>query len=72
MLEEAASVLQLASVETDHMAALSLDALLRSWGRGVIRRRFHELSMQVHPDKCRLPHADQARPCSHSICQHNR
>ena len=59
MLEAAASVLQLASAEADNMVALSLDELLRSWGRGLIRKRFHELSMQVHPDKCSLPGADQ-------------
>ena len=61
MLEAAAGVLQLGSAEADNMAALGLDALLRTWGRGAIRRRFHELSMQVHPDKCSLPDADQAR-----------
>ena len=62
VLEAAASVLQLASAEAENMAALSFDDLLQSWGRGTIRKRFHELSMQVHPDKCSLPNADQARP----------
>ena len=59
MLEAAAGVLQLASAEADNMAALTIDELLQSWGRGTIRKRFHELSMQVHPDKCSLPMADQ-------------
>ena len=59
MLEAAAGVLQLASAEADNMAALTIDELLQSWGRGTIRKRFHELSMQVHPDKCSLPKADQ-------------
>ena len=59
MLEAAAGVLQLADAEADNMEALTIDELLQSWGRGTIRKRFHELSMQVHPDKCSLPKADQ-------------
>ena len=51
------------------MAALTIDELLQSWGRGTIRKRFHELSMQVHPDKCSLPKADQVHisPVSRSF-----
>ena len=60
VLESAASVLQLASIDANNMAALGFDELLQCWGRGAIRKRFHELSMQVHPDKCNLPQADQA------------
>ena len=60
VLESAASVLQLASVGANNMAALGFDELLQGWGRGAVRKRFHELSMQVHPDKCNLPQADQA------------
>lgn len=69
VLEAAASVLQLGSAEAHNMAALSFDDLLQSWGRSIIRRRFHELSMQVHPDKCSLPHADQARISSRALQQ---
>lgn len=54
-------MLQLVSAEADDMAPMSFDELLASWGRGAIRRRFHELSMQAHPDKCSLPQADQVR-----------
>ena len=73
-------MLQLASVDAHNMAALGFDELLQGWGRGAVRRRFHELSMQVHPDKCRLPQADQAGaallatppeallPCNHARC----
>ena len=64
-------MLQLASAEAENMAALSFDDLLRSWGRGAIRRRFHELSMQVHPDKCSLPDADQARAFQPIRCCHS-
>lgn len=60
VLESAASVLQLASVGANNMAALGFDELLQGWGRRAIRKRFHELTMQVHPDKCSLPQADQA------------
>ena len=70
VLESAASVLQLASMDAHNMAALSFDKLLLGWGRGAVRRRFHELSMQVHPDKCRLPQADQASPSGHALLQH--
>ena len=65
-LESAASVLQLASVDANNMAALGFDKLLQCWGRGAIRRRFHELSMQVHPDKCSLPQADQVSAALHT------
>ena len=30
-----------------------------------VRRRFLELSVLVHPDKCRLPSAEKANPLSH-------
>ena len=60
-------MLQLASAEAENMAALGFNELLQAWGRGTIRKRFHELSMQVHPDKCSLPNADQARALQPSI-----
>ena len=66
VLESAASVLQLASMDAHSMAALGFGELLQRWGRGAIRKRFHELSMQVHPDKCNLPQADQASVALHT------
>ena len=59
-------MLQLASVDANNMAALGFDELLQCWGRGAIRKRFLELSMLVHPDKCNLPQADLASAALHT------